>query len=84
MMDNPTCALTISTARGATMAQGIDSTKTPARPSHEAIESEHHDLGEHDSKTQKLDKVGMESAKRAENRIHGNEEVTRKESIFSK
>jgi hypothetical protein len=66
------------------MAQGIDSTKTPARPSHEAIESEHHDMNKQDAKAHKLDKIGMESAKRAENRIHSNEEVTRKESIFSK
>jgi hypothetical protein len=66
------------------MAQGVDSTKTPGRPSHEAIESEHHDVNNRQSKTQKLDQIGMESAKRAENRIHSNEEVTRKESIFSK
>ncbi|WP_263384202.1 hypothetical protein [Granulicella arctica] len=66
------------------MAQGIDSTKTPARPSHEAIESEHHDTDTEESKQHKLDQIGMESAKRGENRIHSNEEVTRKESIFSK
>lgn len=66
------------------MAQGIDSTKSPARPSHEAIESSHHDINPQDVKEHKLDEVGMESAKRAQNRIHSNEEVTRKESIFSK
>jgi hypothetical protein len=66
------------------MAQGINSTKTPARPSHEAIESAHHDMDAQKSKDHKLDQVGMESAKRAENRLHSNEEVTRKESIFSK
>jgi hypothetical protein len=66
------------------MAQGIDSTKTPARPSHEAIEPSHHDIDPADEKRHKLDEIGMESAKRAQNRIHSNEEVTQKESIFSK
>lgn len=66
------------------MAQGIDSTKTPARPSHEAIESEHHDTDKNESKEHKLDQIGMESAKRAENRIHSNEETTPGNSIFSK
>lgn len=66
------------------MAQGIDSTKTSARPSHESIESEHHDTDSKESEQHKLDQIGMESAKRGENRVHSNEEVTRKESIFSK
>ncbi len=68
------------------MAQGIDSTKTAARPSHEAIESEHREAdGENkESKADKLDSIGMESAKRAQNRLHSNEEVDRKESIFTK
>ena len=50
------------------MAQGIDATKIPGRPSHEAVES----TGE-DSDKSKLDKVAMESAKRAQNRIHSDE-----------
>lgn len=66
------------------MAQGLDSTKTPARPSHEAIESDEESLTGEESTQRKLDHIAMESAKRAENRIHSNEEVTRKESIFSK
>ncbi len=69
------------------MAQGIDSTKTPARPSHESIESEHREADGSttpESEQHKLDQIGMESAKRGENRTHSNEEVTRKESIFSK
>ncbi|HTD95480.1 MAG TPA: hypothetical protein VK627_01070 [Edaphobacter sp.] len=66
------------------MAQGIDSTKTGARPSHEAIEegASATDIGK--SKEKKLDDVGMESAKRAQNRIHSNEEETPGNSIFSK
>ncbi|HEV2708785.1 MAG TPA: hypothetical protein VGU67_01115 [Edaphobacter sp.] len=66
------------------MAQGLDSTKTGARPSHEAIEegSTATEVGKSDEK--KLDHAGMESAKRAQNRIHSNEETTPGNSIFSK
>jgi hypothetical protein len=66
------------------MAQGLDSTKTGARPSHEAIEegSTATEVGKTD--VQKLDHIAMESAKRAENRIHSNEERTPGNSIFSK
>ncbi|MEO6816537.1 MAG: hypothetical protein ABI177_07530 [Edaphobacter sp.] len=66
------------------MAQGLDSTKTGARPSHEAIEegSTATEVGKSDE--EKLDHIGMESAKRAQNRIHSNEETTPGNSIFSK
>jgi len=50
------------------MSQGLDATKTPGRPSHEAVESSGEESGE-----SKLDKIAMESAKRAQNRIHANE-----------
>jgi hypothetical protein len=66
------------------MAQGIDSTKTPARPSHEAIESDHGKLTGQQSKERKLDQIGMESAKRAGNRIHDDEEKIPGSTIFSK
>ena len=45
------------------MAHGVDATKTPARPSHEAIEPS----GE-ESEESRIDKAAMESAKRGENR----------------
>ena len=61
------------------MAQGIDATKTPARPSHEAIESTSSESNE-----SKIDKVAMESAKRAENRIHSDETKIPGSSIFTK
>jgi hypothetical protein len=66
------------------MAQGMNSSKTGARPSHEAIESDSSatEVGKTDQ--QKMDHVGMESAKRAQNRIHSNEETTPGNSIFSK
>lgn len=66
------------------MAQGLDSTKTGARPSHEAIEEENSATEVGKSNEKKLDHLGMESAKRAENRIHSNEERTPGNSIFSK
>jgi hypothetical protein len=66
------------------MAQGLDSTKTGARPAHEAIEdgSTATEVGKTDQ--QKMDHVAMESAKRAQNRIHADEETTPGNSIFSK
>jgi hypothetical protein len=66
------------------MAQGLDSTKTGARPSHEAIEEETSATEVGKSAEEKLNHVGMESAKRAQNRIHSNEETTPGNSIFSK
>ena len=66
------------------MAQGLDSTKSGARPSHEAIEegATATEVGQTEEK--KLDHIAMESAKRAQNRIHSNEETTPGNSIFSK
>ncbi|MBB5316387.1 hypothetical protein [Tunturibacter empetritectus] len=66
------------------MAQGMNSSKTGARPSHEAIEVESTatEVGKTDQ--QKMDHAAMESAKRAQNRIHSNEERTPANSIFSK
>jgi len=67
------------------MAIGVDSTKTAARPSHEAIEStggNATDLGE--TKQDHLDHVAMESAKRAQNRIHDNEAKDPGTSVISK
>jgi hypothetical protein len=61
------------------MAQGLDSTKTPDRPSHEAIE----ETGL-ESDASRLDKIAMESAKRAQNRIHDDETSNPGQSIFTK
>jgi hypothetical protein len=61
------------------MAQGIDATKIPGRPSHEAIE----ETGS-ESEASKLDKVAMESAKRSQNRIHTDETNVPGSSIFTK
>lgn len=67
------------------MAQGVDATKTPARPSHEAVESHTGDATDVvKSEQEKIDRVAMEGAKRAQNRIHSNEEKTPGSTIFSK
>ena len=66
------------------MAQGLDSTKTPGRPSHEAIEQNAPSTEAGRTEQQKIDDVGMQSAKRAGNRIHSNEETTPGNSVFSK
>ena len=62
------------------MAQGIDATKTPARPSHEAIES----TGEEATEQQKIDRIAMESAKRGNNQIHADETRNPGTSEFTK
>jgi hypothetical protein len=66
------------------MAQGLNSTKTAARPSHEALEkgSTATEVGK--SEQEKIDNIAMQGAKRAQNRIHSNEETTPGNSIFSK
>lgn len=67
------------------MASGLDSTKTGARPSHEAIESSGGQATDVDnSKRKHLDHEAMESAKRAQNRIHADEGHNPGSSEFTK
>jgi hypothetical protein len=68
------------------MAHGLDSTKTPARPSHEAIEGRgsEDEIAEGKSGEKKLDGAAMRGAKRAQNRLVDNEEKTPGSTIFSK
>jgi hypothetical protein len=65
------------------MATGLDSTKTTDRPSHEAIESTGGEATE-STPEQRLDREAMESAKRAQNRIHDDENKNPGTSIFTK
>lgn len=67
------------------MAQGLDSTKIPARPSHEAIETTGGQATEV-TKTplEHADREAMESAKRAQNRIHDDEGRIPGSQIFTK
>jgi hypothetical protein len=67
------------------MASGLDSTKTPARPSHEAIESTGDNATDAtESAAKRLDQSAMESAKRAQNRIHDDEQKNPEDTIFTK
>jgi hypothetical protein len=66
------------------MAQGLNSTKSAARPSHEAIEDETTANEANQSDQEKMDHAAMQSAKRAQNRIHSNEERTPGNSTFMK
>ncbi len=68
------------------MAHGLDSTKLPGRPSHEAIEGvgSGDELAEGKDEQQKLDSTAMRGAKRAQNRIIDNEENIPSSTIFSK
>jgi hypothetical protein len=66
------------------MAHGIDSTKSAARPSHEAIEEDTVATEVGDSAHARLDHIAMEAAKRSSNRIVANEENIPSSTIFSK
>jgi hypothetical protein len=61
------------------MAQGLDSTKLPGRPSAEATEESGEESG-----ASKLDKIAMEGAKRAQNRIHSDEGTIPGSQVFTK
>ena len=67
------------------MEQDLNSSKTAARPSHEAIEDKigTNKLTER-TEEQKIDQAAMRGAKRAENRILNNEEEIPGSTIFSK
>ncbi|MEO6982552.1 MAG: hypothetical protein ABI072_05495 [Edaphobacter sp.] len=66
------------------MAQGLDSTKSGERPSHEAIEDgvDATEVGK--SEQHKIDHIAMQMAKRAENRIERDKETTPGNTIFTK
>lgn len=67
------------------MAGGLDSTKTGARPSHESIESTGGNATNiAETPRERVDHSAMESAKRAQNRIHDNETKNPGSSIFTK
>jgi hypothetical protein len=67
------------------MASGLDSTKTGARPSHEAIEESGGNATDvANSEREHLDHSAMQSAKRAENRIHADEGKNPGNQIFTK
>ena len=67
------------------MEQNINSNKTAARPSREAIDTKLRD-GKLVDKTdqERIDQTAMKAAKRAENRIVSNEQRTPGDTIFTK
>ena len=66
------------------MAQGVNATKTGARPSHEAIEDETTATEGNKSDQERMDHAAMQSAKRGENRTRNNEDSTPGNSMFTK
>jgi hypothetical protein len=66
------------------MAQDMDSSKTMARPSHEAVESDNTATEVGESAQRRLDQIAMEAAKRSTNRIHADEESLPGDTVFSK
>ena len=67
------------------MANAVDSTETPSRPSHEAVESTGgNPSGIDETEEKRLDRIAMEGAKRAEKRIHDDEPDIPGSSIFTK
>ena len=67
------------------MEKDINSNKTVARPSHNAVDTKLHD-GKLANKTeqQRMDQTSMKAAKRAENRIVDNEQRTPGDTMFTK
>ena len=66
------------------MATGVNSTKTGARPSHEAIEKQADATTLNKTDQQKIDKIAMGMAKRGENEILADEEVNPEDTTFTK
>ena len=63
----------------------LNSTKSAARPSHEAVESHTGDATDAAKTGQEhIDRIAMESAKRGQNRIHAGEENNPEDTLFSK
>ena len=67
------------------MASGLDATKTPARPSHESLETTGGQATEiTETPLEHVDHEAMESAKRAQNRLHNDEGKNPGSQIFTK
>ncbi|MGA1980984.1 MAG: hypothetical protein ABSG84_00815 [Acidobacteriaceae bacterium] len=67
------------------MAHGLNSSKTPARPAHQAIEkASDNSIGSFKSEHRRLDNLAMRWAKRAQNRLIANEHRDPGNTLFSK
>ncbi len=68
-----------------TMNENLKSTKTASNPSHDAIMPDTRDASDRNKTVeQRMDRSAMETARRAQNRLHINEERTPQNTIFSK
>lgn len=67
------------------MEQNINSNKISGRPSHESIDTKLRDgkLAERTDQ-ERMDQTAMKAAKRAQNRISGNEQRVPGETMFTK
>ena len=67
------------------MAHGLNSSKTPARPAHQAIEkASDTSIDYFKTEHRRLDNLAMRWAKRAQNRLLVNEHKNPGNTIFSK
>lgn len=67
------------------MTHGFNSSKTPARPAHQAIEKASDDsINAFKSRQQKLANLALRGARRAQNRLLDNEERIPGSTLFSK
>jgi hypothetical protein len=72
-------------AHDSEMNQDLNSTRTAFSPAHQHLEqNEPEAVVTAKSKQEKLDDMAMESARRAQNRVHNNAERIPSDTIFSK
>ena len=67
-----------------TINLNLNSTKTAARPSHEAVEAHTGNATDEEKKDEKLDRIADESAQRSTNRIHAEEQKNPEDTLFTK
>jgi hypothetical protein len=67
------------------MAHGLNSSKLPARPAHQAIEkASENSIDSFQSQRRRLDNLAMRVARRAQNRLIENEQRNPGNTLFSK
>jgi hypothetical protein len=65
--------------------QDLNSTKTAFSPAHQHLQQDAPDaINSNKTSEERLDRLGMESARRAQNRFHKNDERLPGDTIFSK
>jgi hypothetical protein len=65
--------------------QDLNSTQTSVSPAHAHLLSDTPDaIKTNKTESERLDRLGMESARRAQNRVHNNEQRLPEDTIFTK